>query len=401
MSRMPKALASLTATIAMALLAGVPSAALAAPPLERIVRHDLHFARAQLKRTLAEVPVDAYPQQTGTDGTWSTSRARAWTSGFLAGSLWLMFQATGDPAWRSAAEARQAGLESQKTRTSTHDLGFMLFDSFGRGYELTGLDRYRQVVLTAARSLATRYSRAVHAIRSVNNPPHAGGSGFGVVVDGLMNLELLSWAAAHGDDPALAKLAFEHALTTARSHVRSDGSTYQLVFFDSETGAVKRRGTAQGYSDSSTWSRGQAWALYGFTAAYRDSHDSRLLASARKVAHYFVSQLPADKVPPWDFQAPRTPEPPRDSSAAAIAASGLLELARIEPNADRAHGDLTTARAILRSLSSRAYLAEGTGKRSILLRGTSDYRRAQYDRGLVYGDYFFLEALLRYRAMHS
>src|SRR5204863_2343861 len=126
---------------------------------------------------------------------------------------------------------------------------------------------YRQVVLTAARSLATRYSDVVHALRSVNNTPSASGSDFGVVVDGLMNLELLSWAAEHGDDPGLATLALEHALATAGAHVRSNGSTYQLVVFDSRNGAVKRKGTAQGYSDSSTWSRGQAWALYGFTSA--------------------------------------------------------------------------------------------------------------------------------------
>jgi unsaturated chondroitin disaccharide hydrolase len=385
-----------SAALAATLFACPP--ATAKRPLAQLVRHDLHFARAQLRRELADLPVGRYPQETDPHGTWMTSRPRAWTSGFFPGSLWLMYEATGDPAWRSAAEARQAPLASQRTRTSTHDLGFMLFDSLGLGYELTGVDRYRQVVLTAARSLATRYSDVVHAIRSVNNPPRAGGSDFGVVVDGLMNLELLSWAAEHGDDPGLATLALDHALTTARAHVRENGSTYQLVVFDSRDGAVKRRGTAQGYSDSSTWSRGQAWALYGFTSAYRYSHDPRMLAGARRVGHYFVAHLPEDRVPYWDFQAPDRPDAPRDSSAAAIAASGLLELARLEPDAGRARHDLAIARAILRSLSSPAYLAEGTKFRSILLRGTSDWKRAQYDRGLVYGDYFFLEALLRCRA---
>jgi unsaturated chondroitin disaccharide hydrolase len=393
MIAMRRALLSLAAIA----LVACPTAA-AKRPLGELVRHDLHFARTQLKRELADVPVGDYPQETDPHGTWMTSSPRAWTSGFFPGSLWLMYEATDDRAWRSAAEARQAPLASQRTRTSTHDLGFMLFDSFGLGYRLTGVDSYRQVVLTAARSLATRYSQVVHAIRSVNNSPRSGGSDFGVVVDGLMNLELLSWAAAHGDDPGLATLALDHALTTAREHVRSDGSTYQLVVFDSRNGAVKRRGTAQGYSDSSTWSRGQAWALYGFTSAYRYSRDARLLAAARRARHYFVAHLPKDGVPYWDFQAPGRPDAPRDSSAAAIAASGLLELARIEPDAHRAHHDLSTARAILRSLSSPAYLAEGTRFRSILRRGTSDWNRAQYDRGLVYGDYFFLEALLRYRA---
>jgi len=395
---MPRALASLLAAVAVALVA-MPSTALGARPLGEIVSHDLHFARTQLERALAEVPVDRYPNVIREpDGKWHSGPVTAWTSGFFPGCLWLMYKATGDRAWRKAAERRQAGLESQKTRTSTHDLGFMLFDSFGRGYRLTGVDHYRQVVLTAAGSLATRYSRAVGAIRSVNNPPGSDPSDFRVVVDNMMNLELLSWAAEHGGDPRMATFALRHALTTARAHVRADGSTFQLAVLDSRTGAVKRRGTAMGYSDSSTWARGQAWALHGFTTVYRYTRNARVLSAARRVARYFVSHLPSDSVPPWDFDAPQSTNPPRDSSAAAIAASGLLDLSQLEPDAGRSSRDLKAAKAILRSLSSRAYLAEGTKSRSILLHGTSDWRHGPPDRGLIYGDYYFLEALLRYRA---
>jgi hypothetical protein len=170
------------------------------------------------------------------------------------------------------------------------------------------------------------------------------------------------------------------------------------VVFDSDTGAVKRKGTVQGAASLSTWARGQAWALYGFTMAYRESRDSHILPILRQVADYYESHLPADKIPYWDFQAPGIPNEPRDSSAAAIAASGLIELAQLDSDATRSRTYLDTARATLESLSSPAYLAEGTSARSILLHGTDNKPLGQYDRGLIYGDYFFLEALRRYRA---
>jgi unsaturated chondroitin disaccharide hydrolase len=310
-----------------------------------------------------------------------------------------MYEATGNAAWRTAAQTRQAGLESQKTRTDTHDLGFMLFDSFGNGFRLTNTTSYRDVALTAAASLATRYNATVGATRSWNNPSGAPASDFRVIVDNMMNIELMFWASKHGGDPALATKALQHALTTAREHVRADGSTFHLVIFDSANGGVKSKQTVQGYSSTSTWARGQAWGLYGFTMAYRESNDSRMLATARRVADWYVDHLPADRVPYWDFQAPGIPNEPRDSSAAAIAASGLIELSRLETDATRRQRYLTTARETLTSLSSPAYLAEGTSSRSILLHGTANKPGGHSDRGLIYGDYFFLEALLRYRAL--
>jgi unsaturated chondroitin disaccharide hydrolase len=383
--------------VAFALLPAASVRAQAADPLDALVDHDLQFAGQQLNRTLTEVPVGSYVHKTGPDGRWDNVGASWWTSGFLPGSLWLMYQATGDPSWRTAAAARQAGIESQKTNTSTHDVGFMVFDSFGQGYRLTGDDAYRQVALTAAQSLATRYSSVVHATRSWNNDAGENPADFQVIVDNMMNLELLLWASKNGGDPAYASMAVEHALTTAAQHVRPDGSTYHRVIFDSNTGAVKSKGTVQGYSASSTWSRGQAWGIYGFTMLYRETRDPRMLEVARRLADYFIGHLPADSVPYWDFQAPGIPNEPRDSSAAAIAASALLELSQLDP----ANGGryLDSAKAILRSLSSPAYLAEGTASRSILLHGTSHKPAGQYDTGLIYGDYYFLEALLRYKAL--
>ena len=347
-------------------------------------------------------PVARYPYETPSpSGPWTTSDAAWWTSGFFPGSLWLMYQATGDPMWRTEAAARQAGLASQANNTSTHDVGFMLFTTYGNGYRLTGDPSYRDVVLQAARSLATRYNATVGATRSWNNDPGNPSSYFKVIIDNMMNLDLLFWGAQNGGDAAWTNMAVTHALTTQRTHVRADGSTFQLVIFNSGTGAVISSGTVQGYRNDSTWARGQAWAVHGFTQAYAYTSDARMLATARSAADYFIGHLPADGVPYYDFQAPAT-DRPRDSSAAAIAASGLLWLARIEPDGCRAQTYLDAAKRILTSLSAPPYLSQGTpGAASILLHATAQHQQGDVDNGLVYADYYFLEALLRYRDIAS
>src|SRR5438270_387134 len=270
-----------------------------------------------------------------------------------------MYQASGDPSWSRAAGARQAGLAGEQSNRSTHDLGFILFDSFGKGYRLTAADSYRRVVLGAARSVASRYRRSVRAIRSWNNPPGTPRSDFRVVIDSLMNLDLLFWASQHGGGQRLASKARKHALRTARVQVRPNGSTYHLVIYNGRTGAVKRRTTAQGYRSSSTWSRGQAWALYGFGTAYADTRVARMLEAARRTADYFVSHLPADRVPYWDFNAPGIPHEPRDSSAAALAvlaggcSSGGDEHRAPRPGATRPiSGSATDTRAITRAFDT-------------------------------------------------
>jgi unsaturated chondroitin disaccharide hydrolase len=397
---MVKGLAAVTSALAVTLaVAASPAAAQAPDPLLATIDSNFAFAATQLNRTLAEVPSGSYPHYTRSDGTWLTRSPGWWISGFFPGSLWLMYQATGDPAWRSAAGARQAAVEPYKTSTGTHDLGFMIFNSFGQGAKLTGDPAYRQVALTAADSLSTRYSPTVRAVRSWDNSSGDAAGDFKVIVDGMMNLELLIWASRETAHGGHAGKAIEHALRTMAEHVRSDGSTHHLVVFDANTGAVRRKQTVQGYSDTSTWARGQAWALYGFTMVFRKNRDSRFLSTARRAADWYIAHLPADRVPYWDFQAPGIPNEPRDSSAAAIATSGLLELSQIDPDPVRRKQYLDAAKATLTSLSSSAYLARGTTRRSILLHGTSNKPIGEYDHGLIYGDYYFLEAMLRYRAI--
>jgi Viral BACON domain/Glycosyl Hydrolase Family 88 len=277
----------------------------------------------------------------------------------------------------------------------------MLFTSYGNGYRLTGDPGYRDVVLQAAHSLATRYNATVGATRSWNNDPGNPSSYFKVIIDNMMNLNLLFWGAQNGGEAAWTGMAVNHALTTTRTHVRADGSTFQLVTFNANSGAVISQGTVQGYRNDSTWARGQAWAVHGFTQAYAYTSDARMLATARSAADYFAGHLPADNVPYYDFQAPAS-DRPRDSSAAAIGASGLLWLARLEPDGCRAQTYLDAAKRILTSLSAPPYLSQGTpGAASILLHGTAQHQQGDVDTGLIYGDYYFLEALLRYRDIAS
>jgi len=292
-------------------------------------------------------------------------------------------------------------------QTANHDVGFMALPTYARGWRLTRRPAYRRSALKAARFLASRFDRDVGATRSWG----ARDRRFTVIVDNLMNIELLFWGVRHGGPRAWRRMARRHALTTLRDHVRPDGSTYHVVDYDADTGAVLQKRTVQGASRESTWSRGQAWAIRGFAAAYRQTADARLLQGARRTAGWWLRHLPRDEVPFWDFDAPRLvrgsaalamssaglARPPRDSSAAAIAASGLLDLARLEPSPRRARRFRRAAVATLGSLSSRRYLARGARGRSILLHGTGDHERGTADRGLIFGDYYFLEALARAR----
>jgi unsaturated chondroitin disaccharide hydrolase len=382
-----------------ALAIAVIAVGIEAPParaeIDDTTRANLEFAQTRLAATAASVPHGRYPSHTGPHGDWRTTGPSEWTSGFFPGSLWLAYRSTGDPYWRSQAEPRQTRLWGQRRDKSGSDQGFKLLGSFGNAHLLTGEDRYRRAILRGAESLASRFSPVVGATRSWGD---GSSPRFTVIVDNLMNLELLFWASKHGGDPALYEMAHSHALRTRRDHVRRDGSTFHVVDYDPRTGRVERKRTRQGHSRASTWSRGQAWAVYGFTMAYRETGDVRLLDAARRTADWFLAHLPPDRVPYWDFDAPAIPNAPRDSSAAAIAASALLELAALEPDAARVVRYRGNAESIMRALSRLKYLARGRPTEAILLHGTQDKPRGNYDTGLVFGDYYFVEALLRSEA---
>jgi len=363
---------------------------------DKRVEHCLNYARKQLKKSV-NIIQDAgkFPTSTKPDGTWNTRDMYDWRSGHFPGCLWYAFENSSDISLKEAAMKWTESLEPVKDYTGNHDVGFMIFCSYGNGFRLTGDESYREVMLRAARSLATRYNPTVGLIQSWNSGKRWQ---FPVIIDNMMNLELLFWASKNGGDPELYKIAESHALNTIKNHVRKGGGTLHVVDFDPESGVVRSKNTSQGYADNSTWTRGQAWGLYGFTMTYRETSNILFLETARKIADFFIKNLPEDYIPYWDFMAPNIPNEPRDTSAAVIAASGLLELSTLVSNKEESIRYNRAALNILSSLCSEEYLSEGTESEGILLHGVgSKPHNSEIDVSLIYGDYYFLEALLRYK----
>jgi hypothetical protein len=304
-----------------------------------------------------------------------------------------MYELKGDSSFRAFAQRWTAGLEAQQFNTRTHDVGFIIFCSYGNAHRLTPEEQNKQVLLQAAASLSTRFNPIVGCIRSWDGTDWS----YPVIIDNMMNLELLFWATKNGGPPTLRDMAVSHALKTMQNHFRQDGSTYHVVSYDTLTGSVVAKQTHQGYSDESVWARGQAWALYGFTMAYRETNDERFLVTAERAADYFISHLPPDFIPYWDFLAPNIPDAERDVSAAAIACSGLLELSVVAKDSSAKGGYLQAAKNILGALCVPPYLSEGTGSMALLNHGVGNWPAgSEIDVSLIYGDYYFLEALHRY-----
>lgn len=347
-----------------------------------------HLAVHRLAQTARVTPAGAYPSTTDPSWVWQTTSAQGWTSGFFPGSLWLAYSRTRRPVFKTWAAQWTGGLAAQALDTSTHDVGFQIFTSFGNGYDLTHQSSYRRTALQGARSLSSRYSPIVEAIRSWGSRSDT--RHFKVIVDNLMNLELLFWATAHGGSKTWAHRATIHATTTAAHFIRSNGSVRHLVDFDPGTGQVQAVSNPQGYRRWSTWSRGQAWAIRGFATAYSYTHERTFLTAARRTAAYYLRHVPADCVPYWDFNAPDIPDAPRDASAAAIAADGLQELAALDPQPSRRHDDNQAAASILRTLTDH-YLAPSG--QAVLGGSVSTYGVAPPDIGTSYGDYYYLHAI--------
>ncbi len=376
----------------------VPAHAAAEAPLASVIDSALATSTKQYEWMLAHLPADAAKPMPRTfeHDKLTTIPTRDWTSGFFPGSLWYLYEATGGAQWRAAAEKFTAYMEPEQHNTKTHDVGFMLFCSYGNGLRLTGNPAYRPILLEGAKSLSTRFNPTVGAIKSWDHG--VGKFTFPVIIDNMMNLELMFWAAREGPAERYRDLSIRHADTTLKNHYRPDGSCFHVVDYDPADGHVIKRLTHQGAADDSTWARGQAWGLYGYTVMYRETKDARYLAQAQKIAAFLMNhpRLPADKVPYWDFDAPGIPNAPRDASAAAIMCSALLELRTYVPAATAA--DYTAfAEQQLRSLASPAYLAEpGTNGGFLLMHSTGHLpKNSEVDVPINYADYYFLEALLR------
>ena len=312
-----------------------------------------------------------------------------WTMGFWPGILWYAYEASGDAALETAARGYTEALDFIARQPAyDHDIGFIMFPSFGNGFRLTGDPAYKEAVLATAERLAALFNPAVGTILSwPREVPNFGGHN--TIMDNMLNLETLFWAAENGGDPAWKDIAITHADTTMRYNFRPDGTSYHVAVYDAETGAHQYSCTHQGYADDSMWARGQAWGIYGYTMVYRFTREPRFLDFAQKIADVYLARLPEDKVPYWDFCDPEIPNASKDASAAAVVASALLELSTYTDGKYRAD-----AEAMLRSLYENYRAPEGCD--SFLLHSTGHHPAGkEIDYSIVYADYYFIEALLR------
>lgn len=317
-----------------------------------------------------------------------------WTSGFFPGSLWYIYELTGDEKWKPLAVKYTEMLDTIQYYTDNHDVGFMIYCSYGNGLRLTGNQAYEDVVLNAAKSLITRYIPEAGIIQSWNANQSKDWE-CPVIIDNMMNLELLFNATKLSGDSSFYHIAVTHADNTMKNHYRPDYGTWHVIDYSKEDGSVRHRNTHQGYADESTWSRGQSWGVYGYVLCYRETNDRKYLDQAEKALDFIAHHpnYPEDGVPYWDYDVPEIPNTYRDASAGSILASALYELSTYSDKRDyKAWAD-----KIMNALSGPAFRAPlGENGNFILMHSVGSLpHNAEVDVPLNYADYYFLEALKR------
>ena len=365
--------------------------------LLQIIAKNFSDASAQYKIMMTKLPVNRFPKTYyAQNDSMETSNSEWWCSGFYPGTLLYLYEQTKDQSLLAEAERMLQVLQKEKDNKSTHDLGFMMFCSFGNAERIASKPEYKQILLTSAKSLSTRFNAKVGCIKSWDSKP----GDFLVIIDNMMNLELLFWATRVSGDSSFYKIAVTHANTTMKNHFRSDYSSYHVINYDSETGEVKQKRTAQGAADESAWARGQAWGLYGFTVMYRETKDKKYLDQANHIADFILDHpnLPADKIPYWDFNAPGIPNALRDASAAAIISSALLELSSYVNDKQKTEY-ISVAETILKNLSNAPYKANAGTNGGFILQHCVGHmpNKTEVDVPLSYADYYFVEAMKRYK----
>lgn len=369
----------------------------------------LDYCNSQVHRTLAElkkmgegtIDYTMMPRNIADSLTsWHCRKATKdeWCSGFWPGILWYDYEYTGDEEVRQEAEKFTASLKFlSEIPAFDHDLGFLVYCSYGNGYRLTKNAEYKQIILDTADTLATLYRPQVGTILSWPRNVKLFG-GHNTIMDNMINLEMLMWASKNGGGSSLADIAISHADKTMKYQFRDDYTSYHVAVYDTLTGDFIKAVTHQGYADSSMWARGQAWAIYGYTMMYRETQLKRYLDFVQKVADVYLDKLPTDYVPYWDFDAPGIPNAPRDASAAAVVASALLELSTFVPG-EKGEMYKLAAVKMLENLSSERYQSRKE-KPSFLLHSTGHWPcRSEIDASIIYADYYYIEALLRLRKM--
>ncbi|SDG66576.1 Rhamnogalacturonyl hydrolase YesR [Pedobacter terrae] len=327
------------------------------------------------------------------NGQFKMVASKDWTSGFFPAELWYFYQYTKDKKWLDLAKKYTEDIKKEQFNKGTHDLGFMVYCPFGNGYRLTGDPAYKAVIIQAAKSLSTRFNARASVIKSWD---HNGDKWkYPVIIDNMMNLELLFEATKLTGDSSFYKIAVTHANTTLKNHFRPDFSSYHVIDYDTLTGKVLQKVTAQGYANESAWARGQAWALYGYTMCYRETKNNAYLTQADGVAAFILNNkiTPADGIPYWDYNDPEIPDVSRDASAAAITASALYDLAKYSNNGRKYKA---AADKILYSLSTK-YRSKPGDNYGFILEHSTGHRpaKSEIDVPINYADYYYLEALLR------
>ena len=355
---------------------------------------DRVFERAVNQMTLMDASLSEgeYPRSIDTDGNLVKSDNKWWCCGFYPGSLWYTYEHTGNEQIKALADKYTRSLVINEIRRD-HDMGFIVWYSYGNAFRLTGDESYKPMIEDAAEILAARFSPVTKTIRSWNYPLE-----YQVIIDNMMNLELLEEASKMFACDSLDLIARTHANTTMENHFRDDYSSYHLVCYDMEDGSVERKVTVQGYADDSAWARGQAWAVYGYAMMYRETGVEEYLQQAVNVADMIIPYLPEDGVPYWDFNDPKIPDTYRDASAGAVIASALVELSGYVDSKSKARKYLASAETIMRTLASDEYLcAEGECHGFLLKHSVGNLpKNSEVDVPLTYADYYFLEALIRY-----
>lgn len=359
---------------------------------------NLYHAYRQYLYFSQQVPDSVFPRSLDKDGQLVPSNSGWWCSGFYPGTLLLLQESFKNDTLKKETKEKLKMLEKEKFNTTTHDLGFMMYCSFGNLNRVAPDTAFKNILVQSAKSLATRFSRVTNCIRSWDSKNK---KEFIVIIDNMMNLELLFYATRVTGDSSFYKIAVTHANTTLQNHFRADNSSYHLVVYDAENGSIISKKTAQGAHDTSAWARGQAWGLYGFTETYRNTKDKRYLDMANKIAAYMLNHpnKTEDGIPFWDYNAPGIPNALRDVSTGSIMAAALLELSTYNPSDKNKY--MIAATRMLQSLSSEKYRAAiGTNGGFLLKHGVGHLpAKSEVDVPLTYADYYYVEALMRYKKL--
>ncbi len=381
----------------------IPAQSISIPPkkMDSLVQHAIEKSLLCLRNSVKEVKDPAlYPTYATKNLQWKLKSSDDWTSGFYPGCLWYAYAISKDKTFKTSALEWTANIERQKYNTKTHDLGFRFGCTFIKGLTLANDDtataRYKDIILTAANTMDKCFMPIIGAYTSdwdfkplPNSVP--------VVIDIMMNLEMLLWTTQHGGDTNRINRCLTHVKTSFNDLVRKDNSSFHIARYDSLTGKLLNQGQLQGDVDSSTWTRGHAWMIYGLVTVYRYTKDIQYLEKAMKVTDYFLAHLPNDRVAAWDFQSSINY---RDASASAIVCSALLEMQGYLKDRKQQQYYLSEAEKMLASLCQPSYFSEGINTNCLLLHSTQYYHRTENtDVPAIFADYYFMESLYRYQML--